>query len=647
MIFLSALLHKSIYDTDRRRIGSLRDICVTLNETFPMVTALVVHPASGSERLIIPWSQVQSIETTPVQLTVPQSQIQSYEPASAEILLKRDILDKQIVDTQGFRVVKVNDLKLAQIKKTARLVGVDIGLSGLLRRLGWQPAIDMLGRVTPLQMSERTVTWNYVEPIQFVSSNTSQMAAVGAGAASVGAVGVVPQVQLNVSHNKLSELHPADIADILEQLDLEEAGAMLERLDDETAADTLNEVEYPLQSELLTELGPDRASDLLERLAPDDAADILADMPAAEAERLLNLMPVDESQPIRDLLRYGGETAGGIMTTEVLAQPVDATVEEVLIYLRQHSAHLDMVYYLYIVDEEQHLIGVVSLRQIVTAEPNTRMGALMDRDIIKVQIDTDQEEVARVIAKYDLLGVPVVDADNHLKGMVTVDDVIDVIHEEQAEDVSEITGTDVEEHESDESSRRRSTISRSSWLALNVVIGFFIAMIISSAFQPVLGNASALTLLDGAPMPNLNLHLALSGVLCLIPMLLLTTVAAGSQALGIAGWEMRTKRGRDFFRTLWRETLHGTTGGILTTILVFALSWLLYRSLLLSIAVSLSFGFTLLIAVLCGLALPNILQRVRLRGSLIAAPLLNPVIAIASLSVFLATSLALINKFVG
>ncbi|GER87956.1 hypothetical protein KDW_21180 [Dictyobacter vulcani] len=644
MIFLSALLHKSIYDIDHRRVGSVRDICVALNETFPVVTALVVSPATGNDKMIIPWSQVQSIEEAPLQLAVAQSQLQNYEPHIEEILLKRDILDKQIVDTQGFRVVKVNDLKLAQIKRTARLVGVDIGLSGILRRLGWQRAMDMIGRVTPLQLTERTVTWNYVEPIQMVSSNTSQLAAVGAGATSVGAVGVVPQVQLNVSHNKLSELHPADIADILEQLDLEDAGAVFERLDDETAADTLNEIEHPLQSELLSELGPERASDLLERLAPDDAADILADIPILEAERLLNLMPANESQPIRDLLRYGAETAGGIMTTEVLAQPQEATVEEVLIYLRQHSTHLDMVYYLYIVDEEQHLIGVVSLRQIVTAEPNTRMRDLMDHDIIRVKTDTDQEEVARVIAKYDLLGVPVVDAENHLKGMVTVDDVIDVIHEEQAEDVSEITGTDVEELEADEASWRRSALSRSSWLSVNVLVGFVIAIIVSSAFQPVLATASALTLINGT-LPGVNVRVALGGLICLLPMLLLTAGASGSQALGIAGWELRTKRGQDFLRNLWRELLHGTIGGIWISILVVGLSWLLYHSLLFSLAVGLSFGLTLLIAAICGLGLPNILQRLRLRGSLIAGPLLNPIIALVSVSVFLATSLALINEF--
>src|SRR6266487_975035 len=363
MIFLSSLLRRSVYDLENHRVGGVRDVCVTLNETFPEITALVVHSTPGGDT-IIPWSQVRNIEENPIHLTVNQAQITPYTPQADELLLRRDILDKQIVDTQGFRVVKVNDLKLVQIKHTARLLGVDISFSGLLRRLGVQPAVEALSRVAPVQLAERTITWNYVEPIQVVrtSSTTGQLALAGAGTAgaTAGAAGIVPQVQLNVSQNKLANLRPADIADILEQLDVEDAGTVLDRLDTETAADTLNEVEYPLQSELLSELDPERASDLLEMLPPDDA-----------------------------------------------------TVEDALTYLRQHSAHLEMVYYLYIKDDEGHLKGVVSLRQLVTAEPTTRMQDLMDPDVIKVQTDTDQEEVARIISKYDLLGVPVVDADNH------------------------------------------------------------------------------------------------------------------------------------------------------------------------------------------------------------------------------------------
>src|SRR5207302_3859952 len=187
------------------------------------------------------------------------------------------------------RVVKVNDLKLAQIKGTARLIGVDISFSGLLRRLGILAPIEILSHVLPMQLSERIITWNYVEPIQVVRVGTGQLTPALAGA-TAGAGGVVPQVQLNVSHTKIADLHPADIADILEQLDVEEAGAVLGRLDTETAADALNEVEYPLQYELLSELDPERASDLLEKLAPDDAADILADLPPEAAARRLNLM---------------------------------------------------------------------------------------------------------------------------------------------------------------------------------------------------------------------------------------------------------------------------------------------------------------------------------------------------------------------
>src|SRR6266571_8088414 len=219
MIFLSTLLRKSIYDIEGRRLGSLRDIYVTLHETFPVVTALVIHSSlgNGSGDMIIPWSQVDSLEEPQIYLTVKQSQINTYTPEPDELLLRRDILDKQIVDTQGFRVVKVNDLKLAQIKKTARLVGVDISFSGLLRRLGLQPAMNALHRVFPQGLNERTVTWNYVEPIQVTYAATSQLAPALAG---VGNGGVVPQVQLNVSRTRLTDLRPADIADILEQLDI-------------------------------------------------------------------------------------------------------------------------------------------------------------------------------------------------------------------------------------------------------------------------------------------------------------------------------------------------------------------------------------------------------------------------------------------
>jgi Mg2+ transporter MgtE len=645
MIFLSTLLRQSIYDIEGRRVGALRDICVSLNETFPVVTALVVHSSlgNGNADTIIPWSVVDSLEEPKIHLLVKQALIQSYTPRSDELLLRRDILDKQIVDTQGFRVVKVNDLKLAQIKKTVRLVGVDISLSGLLRRLGILAPVERLANRLPVHLSERTITWNYVEPIQMVraGATTGQLMPALAGAGA-GAAGVVPQVQLNVSHTRIAELRPADIADILEQLDVEDAGVMLGHLDTETAAEAFNEVESPKQYEILSELDPERASDLLETLAPDDAADILADIPQEEAERLLSLMPANEAQPIRDLLRYGAETAGGIMTTEVLSLSQDLTAEEALAYLRQHSEHLEMIYYLYIVDAEKHLTGVVSLRELVVSNSQTPLLELMDTDVIKVTINTDQEEVARVIARYDLLGVPVVDAENHLVGLVTVDDVIDVIHEEQVEDFSEIAGTTVEEFEEEEHFSLRAAMSRVTWLSVNLVAGFALALVLYQIFGTVI-SSSVLHVQASGFMGGLRSRIALNGLISLTPMLLLTSGSIGSQALGVAGWQLRSSRGSDFWRGIFRELRLGTMGGLLASIIVGLLTGLLFRSVMLSVAIGLGFGFTLLVAAICGLVLPTVLQRLRLRGSLVSAPLLDPIIAFISLTIFLVVALWLID----
>src|SRR5947207_6652713 len=641
MIFLSTLLRQHIYDIEGHKVGVLRDVCVSLNETFPTVTALVITTSTlpGNNDIVVPWSQVDNIEDPKIYLTVKQQRLASYTTHADELLLKRDLLDKQIVDTQGFRVVKANDLKLAQIKGTARLIGVDISGSGLLRRLGILTPFELVSHVMPFQFSERIITWNYVEPIEVVKVGTTQLALAGAGAATAG---TVPQVQLSISHTKLSDLHPADIADILEQLDVEEAGAVLDRLDTETAAGILNEVEAPLQFELLIELDPEKASDLLEKLAPDDAVDILAELPQDKAERLLSLMSAEESRPIRELLNYAPETAGGIMTTEVLSRSQDLTVEEALVYMRQNSAHLEMIYYLFIVDDEKHLVGVVSLRELVVAEPTTRLKDLMDDDVIKVMTDADQEEVARIIAKYDLLGVPVVDEENHLVGLITVDDVIDVIHEEQAEDFSEIAGASVEEFEEEEHFSIRAVLSRTTWLGVNLAAGFILALVLYQVFGNALTINSSHIQTSGF-MVGLRSPLALNGMICFIPMLMLTSGSVSSQALGVAGWQLRSTHGTDFWRGMFRELRIGTVGGVLATIIAGLLAWLLFHSWLLGIAIGLGLGFSLLLATICGLVLPTLFQRLRMRGSLLSAPLIDPTIAVISLSFFLLIALWLID----
>jgi Mg2+ transporter MgtE len=318
------------------------------------------------------------------------------------------------------------------------------------------------------------------------------------------------------------------------------------------------------------------------------------------------------------------------MTTEVLSLAQELSGEEALVYLRQHSAHLEMIYYLYIVDGDKRLVGVVSLRELVVAEPTTRLQDLMDRDVLKVTTGTDQEQVAQLISKYDLLGVPVVDGENHLVGLITVDDVIDVLHEEQAEDFSEIAGASVEELEDEEHFSWRATLGRVTWLSVNVVAGVAIALVLNQVF----GRSLAL-----------HTTVALNGVLFLLPMLLLSSGSVGSQALGVAGWQLRSAGGSDFWRGIFRELRLGTIGGVLASVVVGLLTWLLFHSPQLAVAIGLGFGFSLLVAAICGLVLPTLLQRLRLRGSLVSAPLLDPMIAFISLCIFLFVALWLVGMF--
>jgi magnesium transporter len=578
MIYLSTLLRRAVYDIHDRRVGTLRDIVVSLEDIFPAVKAIVIRPtpftAAGTSHngrnqdLFVPWEQVADLEEAPIYLKVSSDQIARYALAASDVLLARDILDKQIVDTQGVRVVKVNDLKLAQIKGTARLVGVDISFRGLLRRLGAETPANAIARLLPFKLPERTITWNYVEPLEA----TPAPALVPAATSIAG-------VRLNVSHAKLADLHPADIADIIEQLDITDAREILQQLDAETAADTLNAVEPARQAELVGKLDPERASDLLEIMPPDGAADILADLPPEAAQQLLNLMPQEEAQPIRELLRYGESTAGGIMTTEVLALTHDMTVQEALAYLRSQGRHLEMVYYLYVVDAERHLVGVVSLRRLVTSEPQAKLGDIMDTDVIRVSSNTDQEEVARLIAKYDLLALPVVDGEDRLVGLVTVEDVIDVIQEENTEDFSELSGASPENLEELHFSWSAAR-SRLGWLSISLIAGVLAAMTLHS-------------LLAFFPLDKTGALPVASALIVFAPLLLFTSGSMSSQAASMAGWYLRERR------------------------------------------------IALFVAAASGLLLPLALQRFNVHGGWASSPFLEPAIALFCLELFIGIGFAL------
>src|SRR5581483_11176532 len=325
MIFLSDFLRADVVDVHQKTVGSVRDLIVRIQEPYPVVTAVVLRPRGGAPESIA-WTSVRAWDDRELSLNVPAAALTVYTNAETELLLARDVLDKQIVDTDGRRVVRVNDLQLQESDSQLLLVGVDIGARGLMRRLGVEQIGRRFRRLTGSDFPQRIVSWDAVDPVE--SDERS--------------------VRLRISHQKLSKLHPADIAEIVGQLGGRDRAAIFASLDDE------------------------RAADILEAMSPDEAADLLADLPEERREQLIAKMEADEAEDVEELLTYEEDTAGGLMTTEFVAIPVSLTAAQTIDRLRELEPDAESIYYVYVVDDDEKLLGVLSLRDLIVAKPDTR-----------------------------------------------------------------------------------------------------------------------------------------------------------------------------------------------------------------------------------------------------------------------------------
>jgi len=284
------------------------------------------------------------------------------------------------------------------------LVGVDIGGRGLARRVSMEGIGRRVAIALGLDWPQKLISWEAVDPVKSDESS----------------------VKLRIAHTKLSKLHPADIADIVNELSPDDRTAVFAALDDEMAADTLEEIDEPqVQASILERLDVERASDILEAMSPDEAADLLADMPRERAQQLLQKMEEDEAEDVEELLAYREDTAGGLMTTQYVAVLESLTAGQAIDRLRELEPDAESVYYVYVVDDEEHLLGVLSLRDLIVAKPDRQIRDLMIKNVISVRLDAGPREVAEVTSKYNLLAVPVVDQHNRIQGIVTVDDVME------------------------------------------------------------------------------------------------------------------------------------------------------------------------------------------------------------------------------
>lgn len=467
MLYLSQMLGKKVLDSNGTEIGRISDLAISTGEVFPRITSLAFLGPARTPFMVSWRKYVESFDDDKIELNVPSPDIRFSYLQPDELLLARDLLNKQIVDTQGLKVVRVNDLKLSLSGRQLRLLGAEIGLRGILRGLSprLERLVQMAAKAVGQRFDENIIAWNYME---LVDRDLSA-------------------VKLSISHKRLHELHPADVADILEQLDPQQRGRVFEHLDSQQAAETMSELEDEYQADIIDDLSERRASELLAQMSPDDAADILGDLPYEKAEKLLWLMGVQDQSRIRSLLGYKERTAGGIMTPQFIAVHEDTTVGDAIEYIRSMGTNVDTVHYVYTVDIEGKLSGALSLRSLVLADISSSVFDLATRDLITASPEDDQEQVADAISKYDLLAMPVVDETGALLGIVTVDDALDVLEEEHSEDL-QIAGATVMKHEEGGGvgSFALWLLRKELWLILWAIISTLIVM--SGLLDPLIGS---------------------------------------------------------------------------------------------------------------------------------------------------------------
>jgi CBS domain-containing protein/sporulation protein YlmC with PRC-barrel domain len=437
-----------VVDAAGEKIGTVNDLGIATGEVFPRVTSLAfVGP--GKTPFMISWRKyVDSFDEREVRLKVPATDIRFSYLQPEEVLIARDLLNKQIVDTRGLRVVRVNDLKLSDSgTNQLRLLGAEVGVRGLLRSLSptLERATLAVARVFGKKIPEKIIAWSYMDLLDRELSD----------------------VQLSVSHKTLDDMHPADIADIIEQLDPRLRGQVFAQLDDAQAALAMAELDDDeMAAEIMGDMDAQDASRMLQAMDPDDAAELVSELDYEKAETLLRLMGVQEEKAIRQLLGYREETAGRIMTSQFVSQSPNDLVRDAIAAIRAlDEDEVETVNYIYLVDDAERLVGVLPLRTLLVADGDARLGDLMKTDVISVSPEDDQEDVAEAISKYNLLAIPVVGEDRHMLGIVTVDDALDVLEEEHEEDLQLAGG------HSDSSSNEPTHELR--WFLLNQLWFFF------------------------------------------------------------------------------------------------------------------------------------------------------------------------------
>ena len=410
MLHATEVLGAEAYDLNGHFVGRVKELFVEPADQPNRISRVLL--GRGQYRpLVARHDQVSDVTPGRIKLTTDESALELYHPNEAWLALRKDLLDQQIIDTAGRKVVRVNDIELSDHRTNGnvemRIAQVDVGLPGAVRRLlqGIVPP-EVIRRIQK-KLPQRTIRWEFVNLIE---------------------PDPLRRVKLRMSSQKLASMHPADLADIMEELSPAERQSIITSLDEETAAEALAELDKRLQTQVVEKLDPEKAADIIEEMRPDEAADLLANLTPEARGDIIEEMPGRDAQEVRDLLRFEHDTAGGMMNTEVVTVSDDATRGEVVDYIRFHEIPLDQLDNVILINRDAVLTGTVRLPKLLLADPEQKMLELISDSHVSIQSDATDREVFELFDKYNLRSLTVVDSENHPIGAITVDDVVSHMH---------------------------------------------------------------------------------------------------------------------------------------------------------------------------------------------------------------------------
>jgi len=406
MLYATELMGAAAYDSQSDYVGRVREFFIEPADQPNRISHFLIS-RGRFQPLVARYDQVAKAAPGRIDLNVNERALSAYQPNEAWLAVQKDLLDQQIIDTAGRKVVRVNDVDLTEFRANEhtelRVAQVDVGVPGAVRRLLQGLAPSSFVRKLQSKLPQRSIRWEFVNLIE---------------------PDPLRRVKLRITHEKLEDLHPADLAEMMEELSAAERQGIIASLDEETAAAVLAELDERLTTQIVEKLDPEKAADIIEEMAPDAAADLLADLPKETSQELLEEMPNEEAADVRELLAFDPSTAGGMMNTEFAFISESISRNEVLEWLRKQEFNLEQLDTIVILDKLGHFAGTVPIARILLAAPEQNLNELKTDPLVSTTADSNEKDVFELFDKYNLRTLTVLDKNNHPIGVVTVDDVV-------------------------------------------------------------------------------------------------------------------------------------------------------------------------------------------------------------------------------